>query len=416
MTTARPARPIEWLSSRRAPVLTSAAALVSTAIFVAVFFAREHIDLEVYRFAVLEWWRGGDFYGPLPATEAGIQLPFIYPPFAVVAAIPFTAVPWTLSVTFLFALNLACLCGTLYVVGRRVWPSAGTRGALLVATGGLPLALALEPTRETFGFGQVNILLMGLVAIDCLAPNARWPRGIGIGLAAAIKLTPAAFVLYFLLRKDFRAVVVAGVTGIVATGIGFLAAPEASMRYWGGEFAKASGLSESPFRTNQSFAAVFARFGIEKPLQTVVVAVCVLALLVAVVYVVRRSAPATGLMTVAVLALLASPISWSHHWVWATPALIVLAAHAARAWRDGAPRAGALLACVAFTALLFIAGPFHWMPGHDEVELQWSVWQHIVGNAYVLAGLAWTIGYALYLRANRSAPQVHDSQVISASA
>ena len=66
----------------------------------------------------------------------------------------------------------------------------------------LPAALFLEPVRNTLNYGQVNVALMALVAADCLAAAPRWPRGALVGLAAAVKLTPAAFVLFFLLRRD----------------------------------------------------------------------------------------------------------------------------------------------------------------------------------------------------------------------
>lgn len=381
--------------------MTGAIAILYTVVYLAVNVGYQHIDLEVYRFAVWEWWHDGDPYGPLPLTEANIELPFIYPPFALIAAIPFAVVPWAVAVIGLFAINVACIFGTLYVVGRQAWPSSGTRGALLVATAGVPVALALEPVRETFSFGQVNIVLMGLVAIDCLAPKTKWPRGLGVGLAAAIKLTPAAFLLFFLVRKDFRAIIVAGVTGVVATGIGFLAAPEASVRYWTGGFTHAGGLSGSPFRTNQSFQAILARFGIEKPLLTILVAVLVLALLVIVVYSMRRSDPATALALTAVLALMASPISWSHHWVWAVPALAVLLVHAARAWRAGSPGAQPVLIGAVFTGVLFVLGPFHWMPRFDQPGEYWAPLEHLVGNCYALAALAWTVGYAATRRAPR---------------
>ena len=69
---------------------------------------------------------------------------------------------------------------------------------------------ALEPVLQTFEFGQINLLLMALVAVDCLVDRPRWPRGMLIGIAAAIKLTPAVFLLYFLLRRDYRAALVDG--------------------------------------------------------------------------------------------------------------------------------------------------------------------------------------------------------------
>ena len=69
----------------------------------------------------------------------------------------------------------------------------------------LPVALFLEPVRVTLYFGQINLLLMGLVVADCLVRKPKWPRRALVGLAAAVKLTPAAYVLFFLLRGDRRA-------------------------------------------------------------------------------------------------------------------------------------------------------------------------------------------------------------------
>ena len=38
--------------------------------------------------------------------------------------------------------------------------------------------LNLGPWRETLAFGQINILLMGLMLADLLARNPRWTRGL----------------------------------------------------------------------------------------------------------------------------------------------------------------------------------------------------------------------------------------------
>ena len=96
----------------------------------------------------------------------------------------------------------------------------------------LPVALLLEPVRTTLAYGQINIVLMALVALDGLTEEPRWPRGALVGLAAAVKLTPAAFVLFFLLRRDYRAAAVAGVSFAAATVAGFALAGHDSVRYW----------------------------------------------------------------------------------------------------------------------------------------------------------------------------------------
>jgi alpha-1,2-mannosyltransferase len=53
-----------------------------------------------------------------------------------------------------------------------------------------------------------------------------------IGIAAAVKLTPAAFVLFLLLRGDRRAVVTATSSGLAATAVGFAVAPRESLAFW----------------------------------------------------------------------------------------------------------------------------------------------------------------------------------------
>ena len=163
-----------------------------------------------------------------------MALPFIYPPFAAMLLAPFAfpAVDGRLGAAVRALAGLPA--ATLYVTARQAWPDGGPGGALSAAALALPLLLWIEPVLETFEFGQVNLVLMGLVAVDCLAPRTRWPRGLLIGIAAAIKLTPAAFVLFFLLRRDVRAAVVTVVTAAVATGIGFVVDATSSARYWFG--------------------------------------------------------------------------------------------------------------------------------------------------------------------------------------
>ena len=340
-----------------------------------------HIDLEVYRLGVATWLAGGDMYGPLPPTISGLALPFIYPPFAAMVLLPLEVLPWTAAWIALFAASLAGLAVTLYVVARRVWPAGGRGGALTLTSAALPAALLLEPVLETFEFGQVNLVLMALVAVDCLTPRTRWPRGLLVGLAAAIKLTPAAFILFFLLRRDTRAAVVTVVTAAAATLLGFVVDPVASARYWFG--GPASGVSGSVFYTNQTVQAVLARAGVPALPAKVVWLVVAVALLAAIVPVVRRAEPALALVTVAGFALLVSPTSWSHHWVWIAPALLVVVVEAVRRSADG--RGWAVAAAV--LAVTFYVAPFRFLPHGPEEELTWSAAQQLVGATYVMVGV-----------------------------
>ncbi|MDN5747776.1 MAG: DUF2029 domain-containing protein [Pseudonocardia sp.] len=354
-----------------------------------------HIDLEVYRFGVQAWLSGGDMYGPLPETAGRIALPFIYPPFAALLLAPFALVPWVVAWVGLLALSVLALGTTLYVVARRLWPAGGHAGALSSASIALPLALAvtpgsaidltdphrgtplaLDPVLQTIEFGQINLLLMALVALDCLTDRPRWPRGLLIGVAAAIKLTPAAFVLFLLLRRDYRAAATAAVTGIVATGIGFVVAPGESWAFWLGN--PASGVSGSPFFTNQTFQAVLVRAGVDGPARIVGWLLLSGALLALAVPVIRRAPAPLALVATAGVALLVSPTSWSHHWVWVAPALLVAAASA---WRT---RSAGWAAVTAASAVVFVVAPHRLgLPRAGGRELGWTPWEQVVGSTYV---------------------------------
>ena len=81
--------------------------------------------------------------------------------------------------------------------------------------------------------------------------------------------------------------------------------------------------------------------------------------------------------------LVASPIAWSHHWVWAVPIALVLWER--RRWM-----------AVAWTAV-FVLRPILWPPWGEDREFGWSPLEHVVGNAYLLAALAVVVWAALRL-------------------
>ncbi len=341
------------------------------------------IDLQVYRLGVETLRHGGDMYGQLPQTTIGIGLPFIYPPFAALVLAPFALLPWDIAAFAFFVTSVAALTLTLYLVARRVWPGESARRVALFATAcAAPLAMLLEPTRSTLDFGQVNLLLMALVAADCLTEKPKWRRGMLIGIAAAIKLTPAAFVLYFLVRRDYKSAITAAATGAAATALSFLVLPSTSAKYWFGGLGNVDGLSGSAFHTNQSIQAVLARLRVPEPTFTIVWLVAGAALLALVVLAMRRAAaaPALALSINAVFTLLVSPISWSHHWIWIAPALFAMIGYAIQL---PLRRALGWYAVAAGTGAVFVYGPQNWLPNGEQRESLWTPWQHVIGNTYV---------------------------------
>lgn len=387
----RPAgtRPAVSLAGRRRSALLVTVTLAAAAIY---FVPLGHagglggyrLDLDVYRTGARMLLHGGDLYGRLPRLGNGHHLPFTYPPFAALTFVPLALVGYHVANWLLTALTIACVAAGLWCFAAATAGETGARMRRLLPWA-LPAALLLEPVRSTLTYGQINALLMALVTVDCLTRAPRWPRGIGVGVAAALKLTPGIFVLFFLLRRDLRAAARAGLAFAACTGAGFALAPRDSLRYWthlAYQPARAGGIA---YASNQSLLGVLARLGLANPARAWLwLALCLLVAALAVTA--MRGALKTGQVTHALVlnaaaGLLISPISWSHHWVWAAPALLTCLAttHPGRRW----PAALAVLAL-----LTFVIAP-HWLlPSGSGRELHWAWWQQILGDSYALIGLA----------------------------
>ena len=345
-----------------------------------VSFGRYRIDLDVYRLGSQVWLHRGDLYGVLPLTSSGVRLPFSYPPVAAAALSPLSLMPMALAGTLLTLASVALTGAVLrmflrYGAGVESWWTVGWL---------LPAALSIEPVRNTLNYGQVNVLLMALVAADCLLPGTRWPRGALVGLAAAVKLTPAAFVLFFLCRGDRRAAGTAAASFAAWTAIGFALDSRDSVRYWTSIVASTSRPGNPLFCANQSIQGVLARAGLDPhtPAGTAAWLAASAAVLALAWRGMRRASAASdhawALSLNAFAALLISPISWSHHWVWAAPALLLLAV---RGLRD---KNRSLMAAALAGLAVFAAGPQWWFPHAGNREAHWAAWEQVIGGSYMI--------------------------------
>jgi alpha-1,2-mannosyltransferase len=322
--------PVNLTSRRRSALLVALLVTVNLAAAAIYFVHFGHAgglggyrnDLDVYRAGARVLLHGGDLYGRLPRLANGTELPFTYPPFAALTFIPLAAAGYNTANWLLTAATIVAVAATLRRFAHSTTGESGARMRRLLPWA-LPAALLLEPVRSTLTYGQVNALLMALVSLDCLTRAPRWPRGIGVGIAAAVKLTPAVFVLFFLLRRDLRSAARAGLAFAACTGAGFALAPRDSLRYWTHTAYQSGRAGGIAYASNQSILGTLARLGLADPARTWLW--LALSLLVAALAVTgMRRALHAGLLTYALVlnaaaGLLISPISWSHHWVWAAP-------------------------------------------------------------------------------------------------
>ena len=298
-------------------------------------WGKHGLDFSVY-------WYGGKILndaGTAPSAlyagnvdwAGGPALMFTYPPFAAIVFGLLARLPQATALTLFNAAGavvaiLAAVRTVRYWNAKTSWratfraPGNGWAAAVLVLA-----VLNLGPWRETLVFGQINALLMGLIAVDLLARNRRWTRGFPgsgflVGVAAGIKLTPLVFGLYYLVRKDWRGLgnMAAGFTATVV--LGWLLRPAESLQFWLQMLPDTSRMGGAGYVDNLSLKGALLHFGV--PEAHVTVPWLVLSLVVvAVGAAVIKAASDQGARVVAVSAtaltmLLISPVSWSHHWVW----------------------------------------------------------------------------------------------------
>ncbi|WP_230887176.1 glycosyltransferase family 87 protein [Streptomyces spinoverrucosus] len=323
-------------------VLVLAAAV--TVFTATVPLLRDWFDLRVYHGTIHSWIHdGGRIYDyRVPGTMYG----FTYPPFAAVAMMPMALVGMRAAIVIALLLNLAALTVSLRVLTGSAWRRHGWYGCALAAC-----ALALyEPLRDTFSFGQVNVLLLALVLVDAwllATGRGRW-AGIGIGLAAAIKLTPALFIGLLLLARRWRAATVATGVAAGATGLAALVTPEGSRFYWTHAMWDTTRVGRLDYVSNQSLQGILARLDIDS---RAVWAATVLLVLGVWAWRARRAVAAgdwyAAFALTGLTACLVSPITWVHHLVWLLPAFVVLI-------RAGQPRIAAVLYAVLCTSVVWL--------------------------------------------------------------
>jgi alpha-1,2-mannosyltransferase len=297
-------------------------ALVTILIVYLAETRNEFFDSRVYYGAIKYWFRdGGMVYDWLrPGTPYG----FTYPPFAGLVMAPMAFLPFPLVL-------LVATVATLLTTAVLTWWFAGP----MIKRQGWPvwfafaiafcLAVAFEPVRETITFGQVNTLLLTLVAADLLvglSKGRKW-AGVGIGLAAAIKLTPGVFVLYLLLTRRWRAAGTAAGTAAAATLAAAALFPDQSREFWTSALWDTSRVGVLSYFSNQSERGFLARL----PIDQVAGKIWIVAVLVTIAFWAWRVRKAPddlmgGLALTGILGCLISPVTWIHHCVWLLPAIV----------------------------------------------------------------------------------------------
>ncbi|WP_106396677.1 glycosyltransferase 87 family protein [Actinocorallia populi] len=376
------------------------------------------VDLDVYRTAAVALVHGEPIYAFV--TEPPQLLPFTYPPFAAVLAVPLAWMSWPIAQVVMVLLIYAALALSVRYGFRPLLRRAGDWSPLVL---GVLVALLLcpMPLRDQVRFGQVDLFLVALCVVDCAAPRTRWPRGLLVGLAMAIKLVPGVFLIYFLVTRRREAAVNTLFTAAGATLFTFSLLPHDSLDFWFGALLEGDRVGSNYVTANQAVRGFLLRMYWPDPV-TVVVWLAVVALLVWTGYRYARrlsllgasgrlspanswSAEQAGIAVTGLLAVIVSPVSWIHHLAWIVLVIGALAG-------DG----GNLRRCAAAAGVwLFYVLSIPWW-GTSHIQPAKPLWEQAVGrimqSSYGLGAVAllFVLGSWLVSEMWRETPADHQDE------
>jgi alpha-1,2-mannosyltransferase len=408
-----PVRVTTWLTSRRGRVLGWVSVDLALGYALACAF-RHQVDFDVYRMGgahLLGSAGSGLYQVRLPQ----VRLPFTYPPFAALVFFPFSHLSTRAGQLVWGVLSVAALAGLIMVclgAAAGAWverdPGPGERVGRVepvrfvmgwrqirsVALVALVPVVLLNPVFTTINLGQVNIFIVLLVLAD-LTRTLAWrgktlPRGVLIGLAAAVKLTPLIFIPFLFLTRQFRAGLTALGTFVGLSLAALAVSPHASRLYWTKEVFDSRRAGNLLYVSDQNLRSAVQRMMHLVPPQSLLLVLTVVlgaAGLILATWAWRASSALLGVALCATTGLIVSPVSWSHHYVWVVPVLAWLTLGADR------PRGGRWWALG--VAILFWAAPIWWVPNVQRgyggpVEL-------LAANAFFLAAVAFLALSALLL-------------------
>ena len=347
------------------------------------------MDLDVYRRAGDLLLSGGSAIYAAPNGE----LPFLYPPFAAVMGALWYLPSQDIAQILWLALNVLALLAILHRLGLRTW----VLSIVAAACCGL-----VPPVKDTLAFGQLGVFLVALPLCDLLAgprllPWRRLlPVGTATGFAAALKLTPLIFIPYLWLIRRARAGVATFVSFVVLSALTIVVLPGASLDFFGRLLQGDTGLGDSiAYYTNQSIVSDWVRIsgrtgGLAAVGLVLGAAVALLGILAGARWH-RLGHSAFALCLVGMAGLIASPVSWSHHFVWIVPLAVV-------ATQSALPPA--LRALSWLVTLWMVAQPFTRLPHGGNLEYLWTPGQHLLGSVTALLVVA-LLGAALAVPATR---------------
>ena len=288
------------------------------------------MDFSIYRLGAMTIFDNEgftqDLYSPTLNDHGVIKPPFTYPPFAAMLFLPFAFIPLEVGkvIMVIGSAVVAWWISTIiynYVNARgrelplqQYFGRAGTIAMLTI------LVVAAGPWQRTLDLIQINPFITALILADFVRPATRVPRGVLIGIAGGVKLTPLVFGLILLVRRDWKGIATLGATFFGTIALGFILMPKDAPEFWFSALTNPSRVGGLNFVDNVSIQGWLLHFGVSesavKPIYYALALVTIVLTAGLLYQLERRGAALAQVAVTASLMVALSPISWSHHNTW----------------------------------------------------------------------------------------------------
>jgi alpha-1,2-mannosyltransferase len=363
-----PVRVRPAISAGTAQGLTRAAqaallALAATLyVLVMVQAAGRHQDLDTYLHAGRDLLAGRSLYTPFlthPFPDPTLRPAFIYPPAFALLVAPLSLLPAGAAAVLWLGTMQAAIAGALVLTCWTLRPRPWATVLMITAT------LTFYPLWVDAIQGQANgmIVLLSIAGVFLLV-RGRPMGGLAIGVAAALKLTPALLAVWLLVDRRWRAAMFCAAGFALVTGLGALARPADSLTFFSRVLPQLA--KGTAYYSNQSVSGFLKRLFTVNPYTNPIaplsfepalaIACAVLLLGFWLVRCNSRDPWSAGVSFLPLLPLLSS-VTWAHHLVIVLPVMWTALATLARA---GWPAGRAIVLTALYGGFTLLP---HWTPG-----------------------------------------------------
>lgn len=193
---------LQRFTERAALVLFTIAALAHIIISLGLTFSGKAYDFRTWYSGVSGWLNGSSLYSIEAIEQNHFGMVFKVPPFFAMLFIPFA------SLNFEHALLVFRITNTIILVATCIiWLRMWNISLSIFDLASVVILFNFHPLLDTIEYGQIDVLLLFLVTLSLWAIRTERDvlAGVFVALGALLKVYPALLLIFFAVKRNWRA-------------------------------------------------------------------------------------------------------------------------------------------------------------------------------------------------------------------